>query len=116
MFLVSPSLVVRTGWVAMGKALSLTGTAANPVGSGGAQRWDRDILGLQPALMRSSWGRERANSGKESRDFPTSQVNSDSPKSTGTINQTSCCKSVVDNKEMSNNQPGFVRSKVCRTI
>ena len=90
-----------------------TGAAANPVGSGGTQTWDRVILGLQLSVARSSWGWERANSAKESRDFLTSQH---SPKSTGTINQTSYCKPVVDNKEMSNNQPGFVSSKVCHTI
>lgn len=93
-----------------------TRAAADPLGSGGAQSWDRVILGLQPSVMSSYWGWERANSGKESWDFPTSQLNSHSLKSTGTINQTSYCKPVVDNKEMSNNQPGFVRSKVCHTI
>lgn len=93
-----------------------TRVAANPVGSGGVRAGTGSPWGCKRLVARIFWGWERAKSGKESQDFPTSQLNSNSPKSTGTINQTSYCKPGGDNKEMSNSQPGFVRSKVCGTI
>lgn len=68
----------------MRKALRLT-QEQQPVGSGD-QSWDRTILGLQQAVIQSSWGWEFPT--KDSQDFPTCQLNSDCPKSPGTVNQT----------------------------
>lgn len=87
-----------------------TGAAASGVRD---QSWDRTILGLQQAMIQSSWGWEFP--AKDSQDFPTCQLHSDCPKSSGTVNQTSSCKSVADKEEMRAIQPGFVRSRVCHT-
>lgn len=92
----------------MGKALRLTQEQQPSQWGQGTQSWDRAILGLQ---LQSSWGWDRSDSGKDNQDFPRCQLKSDSPKSSGTVNRRSSCKSVADKEEMSNTQAGFVEAE-----
>lgn len=90
-----------------------TGAAAKPAGSGdselgqgrprAATGGDPEFLGLENGIFRTGQPR-----------LPFMSA-SDSPKSSGTINQTSSCKPVAGTEEMSNVQPGSVRSRVCHT-
>lgn len=85
-----------------------TGAAAKPAGSGDSE--------LGQGHPRAATGGDPEFLGLENGIFRTGQPGLPSVSAcSGTINQTSSCKPVADNEEMSNVQPGSVRSRVCHT-